>query len=64
MNDLGTIKDKVYTSFEREFYKLDCRNVLGIEIDENIATLKFKNGVWWCCKLHSKGIKKNSWRKI
>ena len=64
MKDLGTLKDKVYQSFEDEFYKLDCRNVWGVEIEENIATIVFKNGVGYWCKLHSRGVKKNSWRLL
>ena len=60
---LGVIKDKVYASFEDTFWKLDCRDVLNIEIDQDIATLNFKNGSAYWCKLNSRGVKKHSWRK-
>ena len=47
--DLGQIKDKVYQSFQDEFYKLDCRDIEKIEIESKTAWLIFKTGLtYWC----------------
>ena len=62
--DLGQIKDKVYQSFQDEFYKLDCRDIEKIEIESKTAWLIFKTGLTYWCKLHSRGVKKDSWRML
>lgn len=61
--DTSELKDKIYSSFCSVFFAVDAKTTT-ISIIDNVAFLGVYGGCEYSCKLTSKGVKKDSWRKV